>query len=96
MEVVLNYMEPREKEACSCFKFLGEKVQKNKRIIISSFTWLISAMECQIQQGKVAYQAADLLNVFQIYIASFKFNGTVILNTPYSNLILPFTNHWKI
>lgn len=57
---------------------------------------LISAMECHILQRKFAYQAADLLNAFQTCIASFKFNGAVILKMPFSNLILSCTNHWKI
>lgn len=57
---------------------------------------MISAKECQILQRKVSYQAADLLNVFQTCIASFKFNRAVILNMPFGNLILSCTNHWKI
>lgn len=75
---------------------LGWESWKNKKIRGSSFTKVISAKECQIRWGKFPYRAADLLNAFQTCIASFKFNRAVILNMPFSNLILSCTNHWKI
>lgn len=96
VERVLNYMVPREAEACSQFQFWGEKVERIKKIRGSYFTKVISAKECQIRWGKFPYRAADLLNAFQTCIASFKFNRAVILNMPFSNLILSCTNHWKI
>lgn len=100
VETILNSMVPREvwgEEGTGTAAWSPwVRKLKNTRIRGRSFTWLISAMECHILQRKFAYQAADLLNVFQTCIASFKSNRAVILKMPFSNLILSCTNHWKI